>query len=316
MHTASIPLPLNFNDDDLESTMMSLPRPRTGLSQMSFVLLSLEVIRMMGELSLRLTQWKVDTAVRGKSTSPRAESKDFVEETRRKVEQDILRHCDASRPFDYLILLLAKIILTKTEIALLEPSFTTNCSTSDDFLDVKISLSLDVIECHHLVISEPQLAKYHWAYKNAHQWYATIFVLEEIARHPNASFASRVWRVIDLVFGTPELLNKHGMKPKDRTRLLEAHEKALEARSRLLQVNSSTGITEPVARLGEEQNRGTASAGTMAESEPIFVRLDPWQLNQNLFDVQDAKLNLDAFFWPSSSFEIASSTFGTLQGDV
>lgn len=29
------------------------------------------------------------------------------------------------------------------------------------------------------------------------------------------------------------------------------------------------------------------------------IRMDPWQLDSSLFDVQEAQLNFDAFFWPS-----------------
>jgi len=169
------------------------------------------------------------------------------------------------------------------------------------FHDVKVPLSLDIIECHQLITKEERLRPYQWNYKNSQQWYATTYVLEEVARRPHAAFAHRVWQVIDLVFADMELLNKHGLKPESRTKLLEAHGKALEARERLLQsrvaARNTSGASTPnsLPRIMPPSTSVNSVAGFSQLTRP-----EPWQFDSSLFDVQEAQLNFDAFFWPSN----------------
>lgn len=177
----------------------------------------------------------------------------------------------------------------------LEPPPGTDLASVNAFHDVKVPLSLDVIECHQLILKEERLKLYQWNYRNAQQWYATTYVLEEVARRPDAAFAHRVWSVIDLVFGDIELLNKHGLKPQSRTKLLEAHGKALEAREKLLQSRFAARTTGHASKPDH-----IPTSMSQAVDAPMVVRTEPWQFDSSLFDVQQAQLNFDAFFWPSS----------------
>lgn len=191
---------------------------------------------------------------------------------------------------------------------ILEPPAETDVEAIETFQDIKVSLSLDIIECHELILTESRLEKYRCNYQHLHQWFAIIYVLEEVAKRPDADFASRVWQVIDAVLVQPELLNKHGMKAEDRTRLLEAHGRALEAREMLLRTRSSAGIQAYSGR-GEDYSNSTANAFAPAiTGETSIPRIDPWQLGSSLFDVQDAQLNFNAFFWPSPSQENSSTS--------
>jgi len=169
------------------------------------------------------------------------------------------------------------------------------------FHDVKVPLSLDIIECHQLIVKEERLRHYRWNWKNAQQWYATTYVLEEVARRPDAAFVHRVWQVIDLVFADMELLNKHGLKPESRTKLLEAHGEALEAREKLLQsrVAVRTASQESTPNSLPRTMAPLTSINSMASLSQL-TRPEPWQFDSSLFDVQAAQLNFDAFFWPSS----------------
>lgn len=142
-----------------------------------------------------------------------------------------------------------------------------------------------------------------WNYQHTQQWYSTIYVLEEVARRPDAAFADRVWRVVDDVFADIDLLNKHGMKCEDRNRLLEVHGRAIEAREKLL---SGRDIAENAPNLsfgvpGVEFGAGVSSADVLPDYS-LPARSEPWQIDQSLFDLQEAQLASmeDPFFWPSS----------------
>lgn len=51
MQTADIPLPRNYNDEDLYPEMLGLPTPRSGLTDISLCLLNLEAIRLVSSLA-------------------------------------------------------------------------------------------------------------------------------------------------------------------------------------------------------------------------------------------------------------------------
>lgn len=183
-----------------------------------------------------------------------------------------------------------------------------SCSPDSDttaintFHDIKVALSLDIIECHQLLLREEKMKTWRWNYRNTQQWYSMIYVLEEASRRPDAAFANRVWQVVDEVFADMDVLNKHGMKSKDRDRMLEAYGRAIEARENLL---NRRDVAMSVPRLPFEMPEGgfgnIGSASVMPEY-PVTTRSEPWQIDQSLFDVQEAELAnfKDAFFWPSS----------------
>lgn len=190
-----------------------------------------------------------------------------------------------------------------------------SCSPDSDttainaFHDIKVALSLDIIECHQLLLKEEKMKMWRWNYRNTQQWYSMIYVLEEAARRPEAAFANRVWQVTDVVFADMDVLNKHGMKSGDRDRMLEVYGRAIEAKQNLLNrrdVASAAAIGASGSAFGVPEGSfgGVGGAGVVPGYDvgAVGARSEPWQIDQSLFDVQEAELaNLgDAFFWPSS----------------
>lgn len=170
----------------------------------------------------------------------------------------------------------------------------------NSFHDIKVALSLDIIECHQLLLKEKKLRPWRWNYRNTTQWYSMIYVLEETARRPDATFANRVWQVVDEVFGDMDVLNKHGMKSKDRDRMLEVYGRAIEARENFLNRRDAAMVSTPAFDIPQGDVDAVTDAGVMP-GYTASARSEPWQIDQSLFDVQEAELTgFDAFFWPSS----------------
>lgn len=111
--TTNIPLPSNFNDNDLSLDMTTLPAPRIGLSDMSFALMVFEIVRLVGRMGQFMYEKAARVGSRAMAGSPstRERSQGILGETRMRIEQGTLRYCDVSRPFDWLILLVAKVTL-------------------------------------------------------------------------------------------------------------------------------------------------------------------------------------------------------------
>lgn len=116
IYDCDVPLPKNLDDRDIDAgmTVVQMPRERVGVTGMSFSLMMLEIVRLVGSLSKLL---KGTGAVGGVNESVvqskclKEQSRRLVEETRTRMDSGTLQHCDTSRPFDWLLLLVTKVLL-------------------------------------------------------------------------------------------------------------------------------------------------------------------------------------------------------------
>ena len=116
--TTNVPFPSNCNNSDLSLEMSCLPTARIGLSDMSFALMMFASTRLVGQMGCFIHEKAVRVGSKAMLGSPstREKSKGIVEEVKTRIEQGTLRYCDVSRPLDWLILLVAKIILVRESV--------------------------------------------------------------------------------------------------------------------------------------------------------------------------------------------------------
>lgn len=99
-------LPLNANDIDLSPTADHMPKAREAISDMSCFLVTLELTQLstkVQDIGNASTSLEVDPSRRNELEELNGRVK--------KLERDFLRHCDASRPFDWFLLLCSKAML-------------------------------------------------------------------------------------------------------------------------------------------------------------------------------------------------------------
>lgn len=119
MHSTDIPLPLNLDDLDLDAVMTHMPVPRVGITSMSFPLVMMEVVRMVGKLSslVHIRSERPEATQNAPPKCLKEQSRLLVEDTRARIELGILHHCDVSRPFDWFLLLISKLVLVSCGIS-------------------------------------------------------------------------------------------------------------------------------------------------------------------------------------------------------
>lgn len=131
MHNCQVPLPGNFDDQDLDASMAcdEMPAARVGVTDMSFVLMMLEVIRTVGMISKLF----VDEGVRvgggintdnhthtgGDSGGLRMDalkeqSRQLLEEAKTRMNVRTLQYCSVSRPFDWFLMIATKMLLVSS----------------------------------------------------------------------------------------------------------------------------------------------------------------------------------------------------------
>lgn len=126
MDGCDVALPLNLDDDDIDASMVEgqMPRERVSVTGMSFVLMMMEIVRLVGGLAglLRGNGSGIGCGISGntqlgtemptiRSKCLKEQSRRLVEETRMRMDTKTLRHCDVSRPFDWFLLVITKVLL-------------------------------------------------------------------------------------------------------------------------------------------------------------------------------------------------------------
>ena len=95
-----VSLPLNINDIDLSPMADDTPAARTAITDMSYFLFTVELIKLYAK-----AQSLVSTSA---SRSLNQSEHEGLQECVKMLESNFLRHCDASRPFDWFLLLTGK----------------------------------------------------------------------------------------------------------------------------------------------------------------------------------------------------------------
>ena len=101
--TDHIPLPLNLNDIDLGSTLTMPPIPRTVITEMSYLLLIIELTQLTAEMQYLNSS---DPPLAALECSSRA-----IHRRIRTIETQIILNCETSRHYDWLLLLTARAML-------------------------------------------------------------------------------------------------------------------------------------------------------------------------------------------------------------
>lgn len=120
MYDCDVALPRNLDDRDIDAqmTVTQMPAERVGVTEMSFVLMMMEIVRLVASLAKLLNGSGSGSGIVGGGHGPamrsnclKAQSKRLVEETRLRMDTGTLRHCDVSRPFDWFLLVITKVLL-------------------------------------------------------------------------------------------------------------------------------------------------------------------------------------------------------------
>lgn len=100
-----VSLPLAVNDIDLCPDMDDRPNPRAGITDISCLLFTLELTRLDARAQIL-------SSYSGHARLKHIERKKLEEDVKR-LENNFIKHCDPSRPFDWFLLLTAKVMLVR-----------------------------------------------------------------------------------------------------------------------------------------------------------------------------------------------------------
>ena len=115
MEDRHVLLPSNLNDYDLDPYLKYLPKPRTGVTDITFVLSRWESLRTVYDLFKIKKQYKA-SGLPPDSTDLKSEQRRIVDEHKLRCETYYLRHLDGSRPMDWMCIQWIKLMTIKSRL--------------------------------------------------------------------------------------------------------------------------------------------------------------------------------------------------------
>ncbi|KAI9708859.1 MAG: hypothetical protein M1812_007879 [Candelaria pacifica] len=193
-------LPLNVNDDQLDSKTEEAPLEHQGYTEMTFCLIRYEVSNTMRQLNYVPPGPGYNYGIR--SAVPLTEKERWIEECHERLEEKYLRYCDMTVPLNRVTATVARLIMAKMWLIVYHPFQHQDggVSPSQETKDRLFTASVEVIEYSKLLETENATAKWGWLFSSYVQWHAVAFVLSELCVRTMGLEVERAWQMIEIVF--------------------------------------------------------------------------------------------------------------------
>ena len=192
--------PTNVNDNQLYSSMPSLPAESETLTDTAFVSLKYELVnfaaarvtkfRQQGKSS---SQWDQDLALE----SDKVEMDEAFREIEGFLEIKYLRYCDPSRPLHLITMLMARAAMNTIRFLTHHPRrWASIKQTPLSERQWVWEVSIKLLEQHNMLQSNSLLKQFAWHAASVMQWHAFIHVLDTLRANPLVADAERAWGLI------------------------------------------------------------------------------------------------------------------------
>ena len=118
MDWSIVPMPLNLNDLDLDPNSSVAPQSRSGLTDMTFCLVSFELKRIVPLIMSAKSDASRDAA-NDKDVHVVSERLKIIANAEKELETRYLQYCHESRPLDWLSMALSKLVLVRCSFLLI-----------------------------------------------------------------------------------------------------------------------------------------------------------------------------------------------------
>lgn len=194
---SSVSLPANIDDTDLYPEMESPPASKTGCTEMTFSLITIDLARVMQRLAAAATASPSPLA-----TPPSEELRaEIIEEARIRIEQWV-GCCNPVIPRHRLTLLCSRFLLRKLDFmtrlqwTLLHPT-----SPKTDFVtEQNLIEALQILEPRLYSEEEGLLKQFAWVKKAFPQYHVTLYILWHLCVNPEGPSIGRAWEVVNAFF--------------------------------------------------------------------------------------------------------------------
>ena len=214
MEDRDVRLPSNLNDIDLDPQLNDPLKPRSGVTDMTFVLARWESIRTVYNL-FRIKKKYKTSGQSLDSAELKAEQQKVIEEHKLRCGTYYLRHLDESRPMDWMCIQWIRLMGVRAITCNHAP-----CSNFSSQIKCRLIVeypfgqvptkemtpqarhdllqsSVEIIRISHSLRPNRGIDDWVWYYRGWVQWHSIAIVIAELGGNKNQHFVNTAWAVLD-----------------------------------------------------------------------------------------------------------------------
>ncbi len=199
-------LPLNINDQDIDTDSTSFPPARVGPTDMTFCLIRYEICSVARQLHASSTGigavQEVDTL---------EEREQMIRDVYRRVESKYLNHSSSEGdPIYWVATNIARVIVSKMTLVVYQPVLFPAPGSEQlaaETRDRLFTAATEVFEYNYMLTTDPRTGQWRWLFATYTQWHALAYILMEVLRRPWSSTVERAWAALNSVFSNLKTLD-------------------------------------------------------------------------------------------------------------
>jgi hypothetical protein len=202
--------PTNVNDDQLFPEMSVPPVESERLTDIAFFAARCEMSKFAASRVAALRQQGKDVSHLNldKSSNDKKEKKAFAKGLEELFETRYLRYCDPSQPLHLVTMLVGRYGLNVVRFLSNHPrGWGSIEQTPLEERQMVWEVSLQLLEQHNMVQTNPAIKRFAWNAPYFRQWHAFIYVLDVLRAEPLKADAEKAWRLVGETYeNTPDMI--------------------------------------------------------------------------------------------------------------
>lgn len=203
--------PANLNDNELWPEMPIPEKESNKLTDMTFVLLRVELATFRSKTAARFSQ-KDRAANHPDEVAPKSDSatkENLVKEIEEILELKFLRYCDPLHPLQLSTMLIARYSLNIIRFFTHHPSrWPSQEETPKSEREYLWKTSLALLEQYSIMQSDSRLQCFAWNAAYFLKWHIFIHVLDCLRAYPSMPDIDKAWRLVQVTYeNNPEIIS-------------------------------------------------------------------------------------------------------------
>lgn len=203
--------PANIDDIELWPGMSSPATSSTKLTDMTFLILKIELASFARRGGAKVRQQEQDTDQLDDiaARSNQKTKDDLIKEIEEILEGKYIRYCDPSEPLQLLTMLVARFTLNVVRFLTHHPRrWVSQEQTPKSEKEYVWKISVELLEQHDMIQSDRRLQGFAWHSAYYLQWHVLIHVLDTLRAKPLMSNIHKAWRLVEATYtNNPDMIS-------------------------------------------------------------------------------------------------------------
>ncbi|KAH7082964.1 hypothetical protein BKA63DRAFT_140631 [Paraphoma chrysanthemicola] len=206
--------PTNLDDDQLHPGMTSLVGEVDKVTDVLFVVFRCEMTNFAASRVAEFRKQGKDPSMWALHTQDQSAKARAFTELQDTLESKYLRYCDPSRPLHLLTMLVGRYGMNVVKFLTNHPrKWISLEQTPVEEKRLVWDVSINLLEQHDMVQSNPMLKSFSWHATYFQQWHAFIHVLDVLRAEPFTKDAVKAWKIIGNTYENTPAMSLDMKKP-------------------------------------------------------------------------------------------------------